>query len=216
MPVHISSASPFFSSSIGPSCASVLFPSTWSGWEPPTYTSCCHQLLLNQALLRPLVLLKVPFSQPGTQRALFLPSCSHIFFSPPSKPGWTQLLSSQGAQRKLSQAANWLAELLHLFIREQSWCRCLLRARACACVRVNTVSLGGSINIECTVIVAELLLRPLHIAWMRKWNSLNCNPIGQRKHSRNLIGGSVSQLLIAISMWYWMEITNGFYFYSSI
>lgn len=90
MPVHISSAFPFFSSSICPSCASVLFPSTWSGWEaPPTQavvTNCLNSEWLSPRL-HPLVLLKVPFSQPGTQRALFLPSCSHVFSLPPNPDG---------------------------------------------------------------------------------------------------------------------------------
>lgn len=34
----------------------------------------------------------------------------------------------------------------------------MLAACTCACARVNTASLDGSINIECTVIVAEPLL----------------------------------------------------------
>lgn len=40
----------------------------------------------------------------------FFSSCSHILLLSP-EPGWTQLLPSEGAQRKSSQAANCLAGL---------------------------------------------------------------------------------------------------------
>lgn len=89
----------------------------------PTYASCCHKLL-------EFWLIKSEASSASALESALLPTwntasaLSTLLFTrffPPSKPGWTQLLSSQGAQRKLSQAANWLAELLHLFIREQSW-----------------------------------------------------------------------------------------------
>lgn len=51
---------------------------------------------------------KWPSPQHGLRGLCFLLSCSHIFLAL-SEPGWTQLLSSQRAQRKLSQAANCLA-----------------------------------------------------------------------------------------------------------
>lgn len=142
MPVHISSDSPFFSSSICPSYASVLFPSTWSGWEPPP-----TQALVTNCLSWEWLSLRSSFASSAsalesallptrnTASAVFTLLFTHFF--PPSKPGWTQLLSSQGAQRKLSQAANWLAELLHLFRREQSWWShgadvCCVHVRVCA------------------------------------------------------------------------------------
>lgn len=139
------------------------------------------------------VLLKVTFSHTQTESELFLLSCSHIFFSL-SEPRGIQLLSSQRAQRKLSQATNCLA----------GCCICLAECRAdevteqmlvlCVhvCVRVNTVSLDGSINIECTIIVAEPLLETVSYCMNEEVNSLYSDLIGHREYSKNLIGRTIS------------------------
>lgn len=138
------------------------------------------------------VLLKVTFSLTDWVRAVFTLLFTHFF--PHSEPRGTQLLSSQRAQRKLSQATNCLA----------GCCICSAESRAdevteqmlvvCVhvCVRVNTVSLDGGINIERTVIVAEPLLETVSCCMNEEVNSLYSDLIGHREFSKNLIGGTIS------------------------
>lgn len=60
------------------------------------------------------------------------------------------------------------------------------------CVRVLIPCLDGSINIECTIIVAEPLLHTVSYCMNEEVNSLSSNLIGHREDSRDLIGGSIS------------------------
>lgn len=139
------------------------------------------------------MLLKVTFSHThGLSESCFY-SFVHTFFFL-SEPRGTQLLSSQRAQRKLSQATNCLA----------GCCICSAESRAdevteqmpfvCVCTSVCVVipCLDGSINIECTIIVAEPLLETVSYCMNEEVNSLYSNLIGHRECSRNLIGGPIS------------------------